>query len=382
MARSTEELEELEFYYVIFPTKLLPEEEYTLEDLDIGFTCSSSVAKDISNQLTKHLNPKRWECRNLGSLTKEQIMDQYKLKEEDIVEPARLSSPTATMITLYLITYPPKLPKKGFIPNEERCVGVTPHAYINERVKKIAAMPSFIGWKAETIECDLEDPIIKRYIEKDGGKVKIVGDEWRPNGNDTWATAKCTYTNKYFIAQEIDALKDEPKRFWYTLVLFLMNEEDLEDYKSLDGGCEPFREEIADGRNVDGGWIAKGTRRIRYCITPVAPEILPPVNAEELKILKGKYGGSEPVKNRDPYLILGSDEWRLNATDFLGEDFYDAEKKKDEDDEDSNSESDGEEPWATSGLLDFLEKFHSEASKKPAEYVPIPGRGAELMKDL
>ncbi|KAI4936605.1 hypothetical protein J4E85_001938 [Alternaria conjuncta] len=123
-------------------------------------------------------------------------------------------------------------------------------------------------------------------------------------------------------------------------------------------------------------------RRIRYCVTPVAPEILPPVNAEELKTLKEEYGGSEPVKNRNPYLILGSDDWRLDAEDLLGDEYYDAESKKHEDDEDSNSETDGEEPWATSGLLDFLEKFHSEASKKPAEYVSIPGRGAELMKDL
>ena len=127
MASSTKELEELKLYYVLFPTKLLPEEEYTLDDLDIGFTCSSSIAKDISNQLTKHLNPARWECRHLGSLiddaerdeplmtpeihnhlilkrdslsnkrdrnprtsgslTKKQIMDQYNLKEEDIVKP-------------------------------------------------------------------------------------------------------------------------------------------------------------------------------------------------------------------------------------------------------------------------------------------------------
>lgn len=97
------------------------------------------------------------------------------------------------MVTLYFITYPPKLPKKGLIPNEERRVGVTPHAYINKHVVKYVARNSlFIGWMAETIDCDLGDPIIKRYIEKDGGKVKIVGDEWEPDGNDTWATAGCT----------------------------------------------------------------------------------------------------------------------------------------------------------------------------------------------
>ena len=92
------------------------------------------------------------------------------------------------MVTLYFITYPPTLPKKGKIPNEERRVGVTPHAYISDRVKDIVAVP-IMGWRVEAIECDLKDPIIKRYIEKDGGKVMIVGDEWKPDGNDTWATA-------------------------------------------------------------------------------------------------------------------------------------------------------------------------------------------------
>ncbi|KAI4703000.1 hypothetical protein J4E81_001876 [Alternaria sp. BMP 2799] len=114
-------------------------------------------------------------------------------------------------------------------------------------------------------------------------------------------------------------------------------------------------------------------RRIPYCVITV-PEIVPDVDAKKLEILKRQDGKSEPVKNRDPYLILGSDDWRLKTEDLLGKEEYDAESKKHEDDEDSNSESDGEEPWATGGLLDFLEKFHSEASKKPAEYVPIPGR--------
>ncbi|KAI4936606.1 hypothetical protein J4E85_001939 [Alternaria conjuncta] len=199
-------------------------------------------------------------------------------------------------LRLYLITYPPTLPKKGFIPNEERCVGVTSHAYINTYVKAIATNSAFIGWKAETIECDPEDPIIKRYIEKDGGKVKIVGDEWKPNGDDAWATAGLfelgyrkeseqldisSYTNQYFIAQDIDALKDKPKRFWYIQVLFLMNEDDLEDYKKLDGGCEPFREEIADGRNGHGGWIAKG------------------IQEEYARVVLGKVPREKAIKEKD-----------------------------------------------------------------------------------
>ena len=86
-------------------------------------------------------------------------------------------------------------------------------------------------------------------------------------------------------------------------------------------------------------------RRISYCV----PEIVPDVDAKKLEILKREDGKSEPVKNRNPHLIFGSEEWRLNAVDPLGDEYYDAESKKHEDDEDSNSDSDGEEPWATGG---------------------------------
>jgi len=88
MARSTKELEELQLYYVIFPTT--SEEGYAPDDLDIGFTNSFSIADNIIKKLTnntKDFNLTRWECEGLGSITKEQIMERYKLKEEDIVKP-------------------------------------------------------------------------------------------------------------------------------------------------------------------------------------------------------------------------------------------------------------------------------------------------------
>jgi len=89
-------------------------------------------------------------------------------------------------------------------------------------------------------------------------------------------------------------------------------------------------------------------RRIPYCVTP-APEIVPEVDAKKLETLKGEDGKSEPIKNRGPHLIFGSEDWRMNAEDLLGDEYYDAESKKHEGEEDSNSKTDGEEPWATSG---------------------------------
>ncbi|KAI4703001.1 hypothetical protein J4E81_001877 [Alternaria sp. BMP 2799] len=66
------------------------------------------------------------------------------------------------------------------------------------------------------------------------------------------------YSNKYFIAKQIADLKQDPERFWYCQDVFLTDELELEDYKQADGGFEPFREDVANGRDVNGGWISKG----------------------------------------------------------------------------------------------------------------------------
>ena len=68
------------------------------------------------------------------------------------------------------------------------------------------------------------------------------------------------YSNKYFIAKEIADLKQEPEKFWYCQDVFLTDELELEDYKEADGGFEPFREDVANGRDVNGGWISKGSK--------------------------------------------------------------------------------------------------------------------------
>lgn len=69
-----------------------------------------------------------------------------------------------------------------------------------------------------------------------------------------------SYTNMYFIAKGIAALEHEPRRFFYHQDIFVKDEEELEEYKKDGGGCVPFREDVANGRDVNGGWISKGSK--------------------------------------------------------------------------------------------------------------------------
>jgi len=98
---------------------------------------------------------------------------------------------------------------------------------------------------------------------------------------------------------------------------------------------------------TDSREIYRTARKILKYVGPKPIEKT--VNAQELKDMKELDGGSKLLRYCDPKLILGPDDWRLNAPDLLGEESDEDEDNNDEDEENLHSDGGLEDMFATNG---------------------------------
>ena len=76
-------------YLVSFPTRLPPKGERAANEIDIGFT-NAPIIGELMERTTRDPNLPRWEVVDLSHLSKiakERILNQYKIKKEDVIEP-------------------------------------------------------------------------------------------------------------------------------------------------------------------------------------------------------------------------------------------------------------------------------------------------------
>jgi len=74
---------------VSFPTRLPPKGERAANEIDIGFT-NAPIIGELMERTTRDPNLPRWEVVDLSHLSKiakERILNQYKIKKEDLVVP-------------------------------------------------------------------------------------------------------------------------------------------------------------------------------------------------------------------------------------------------------------------------------------------------------
>jgi len=80
---------EPELYLVFFPMRFPLKGECAADDIDIGFTNVAGIGERMK-VLTEDPDLPRWEVVDLSHLSKiakERILNQYKIKKEDLVVP-------------------------------------------------------------------------------------------------------------------------------------------------------------------------------------------------------------------------------------------------------------------------------------------------------